>query len=469
MNYLKLCFFSVFCLHTAFSVTCLADNIAGDDKYVFKVQDLVIGPKVISSGDCYYWEPKELLVDNTVPNPVARISKTTTFTLTVSGKDFTYSKTGSMTVHYVKVEEFEGMKPYICQGSNLNLTAKLTDNVPLPEGWAVDWAGDGNYTKGGDLSAIAMYDKPNGMAKIKSWIVGSTDTARATILVVGFEIKDLNPQEEYCDGTTIDFYLSPLPVGTPKTYLSCFSDFTFFSETSMPSFGNPAGTTKLEFTPVNENLQFEIENAIWYGNVPNYCNYVSGYHIWATAKSDNGTLVKTEPHEITVSLIGKCLDGTASCCARYFNGGPQITAIKDQYGTWWAVVNQGTFIQDIQPKPIEIFASPNSQYYQIVVAEEVYHSRQYMGLEPSDCYSQSFLVDNILNEINKLPITGDTEEATIALANSNFQLITEKEINRSKELLWTHACSCSREYEAKSHLGEMYNSRWECTHDECHP
>jgi hypothetical protein len=317
-------------------------------------------------------------------------------------------------------------------------------------------------------SVTATFGDPNEGAKIKACIIGSTDTARINILVVGFEVKEVAPAEQYCDGTSVDLFISPLPAGTPSAYLGCFSDFKLYSETVDQSYGNPAGTTTLDFTPVDGNMHCAIKNVMWYGTVSNYCNDYSGYRIWASARDKDDKLVTTAARlEITADASRDCVTGEARCCANYFTGYPDIEATEFTPGTWTVTITRGLFVKDVLAKPITLNVNPNSQYYQLTKDEEIYHSEQYEGIKPSDCYDQGFIVDSVLNNVNKYLITGPTAEIAIATAQQYIDGCINNEKIRSINLWWTISCSCSREYEAKTHLGELYNGRWECSHPEC--
>ena len=471
---MKYIFLANILLYTiVFSALCEGQNIAGPDKYILKEESLLIGPDNSDPQLCYYWEPKELLNDNTLPNPTARVSKTTTFKLTVTGKDFGYYVQGLMTVHYIKVENLTGVESYTCQGSDLKLVAKLTDDLALPLNWTVGWGGDGKFSGQNGLSATTTFDRPYENAQIKAWITGSTDTFKLSTLVVGFEIKDPYCPQVHCDGKPMDLVISPLPNGTPKEYLGCFNDFMIFSETLHKSYGNPSGTTQLEFTPVNENYYTTIVNPRWYAALPTYCNSNSDYNIWVYAQTKDGKRAGTNekiPFRIVVSAGAECVNGSADCCEHFWSGKLGLNPEQDADGKWIVKTTHGTLAKDVIRSPITLEVEPNSQFYNDVKDEEEYHSLQYEGLKPCECCDKGLVVDSILNKMNKYPITGDTKEMAMAYATEYAELCIENEQKRTYELWATQECLCSMEYEAKTYLEaqhEIYNSRWDCTYEEC--
>lgn len=451
------------------SQLCLSQlNIAGEDRYIFKSDSISIGSYFNNTTDCYYWEPKEFLNDNTLPNPKAGVDKTTEFQVTATGKDFSYSKTGTMTIHYIKVEQIVGVESFASVGSTLNLTARLTDNIALPDGWNIEWGGDAKFSNQQGLSVDALFENPKAKANLFAIISESTDTFKTSLLVVGFEVKELTPNMEYCDGHTIPLYISALPEGTPQSYLSSFSDIVPISEPVSFSFGNPAGTTDLTFTQINNTMQFEVENARWYAYTPDKCDLQARYNISASAKNANGSQIFSKPLEIIVSVSMNCVSGYSTCCVSVFSGFPEISAYQIGPELWTATILPGTVIRDIENYPIELNVHPNSQFYDIVLREEEYHDLQNRGIEPTVCFEKLYVVDSIFNSINrrKSELIQLTEQEAKIAANALYSECLDNEIIRSENLHKSLPCWCDIEYKAKTQFGDLFFGAWNCRYAE---
>jgi hypothetical protein len=447
-----------------------ADDVAGDDKYIYKEDSIVIGPKVADPQLCYYWEPKELLNDNTLPNPVAKVSKTTTFALTVTGKDFTYAKTGSMTIHYVKVESISGLSSAVCQGREISIYANLTDNIELPDGWMLHWeCKNGSFNKPVGTYVTAKFDAADDCDRVKCVISGAKDTAKKCATVIGFEIRKVDPDKPICDGSTVSLYISPVPAETPISSMGCFSNagFTLSSEPTEQSFGNLVGNTTLTLTPLDANLHFEIQNAIWYATEPNYCNTNSYYKIWVKTKTTEGNDVSSE-FELDVDATSECVQGYAPCCEKFFDGKPVINPVR-MADSIWIIENftKGTLTRAIKTKPIEIITNPNSQFYSYTFQEEEYHDKQWEGKVPSQCYENTYVVDSIIYNMNKnrSETVKLTKEEAVVAGEQLFLFCTLNEINRSNKMKDGRYCRCADEFDVKTFLNKIYLTSFFCTYE----
>jgi hypothetical protein len=452
-----------------------SQSIAGPDKYIFKKTSVIIGPDSHDPNLCYYWEPKELLDDNTLPNPTATVSETTTFRVTVTGKNFSYLKNESMTVRKVKVESISSSASYCGQGSSLNFSAKLSGDIALPNDWQIGWKGEGSLSNMA-VSATETFGNPNAGNVTKAWIEGSTDTAKTSTLVVGFEVKEIEPKPYYCDGSPISMYISALPNGTPQSYLNCFSNFTINSQPTLLSFGNPAGTTNLTFTQVSDDYKFNIENAIWYSNTIEKCNKISLYLLSAKATNKDGKIIDAvNPNQIAVSAGKDCIVGASGCCERYFTGKVDIQPYQYGQDIWMVKIYVGTFARDLIPDPITIELSPNSQFYSMVMREEDYHNQQRLGIVPIECVKSTYSVDSVFKFIYERQAQGAVVELTEAEARAKAeQLVMDcqtKEIERSHAYFTRgQPCWCACEYDAKTHFGDdLFIGSWLCDHAESCP
>jgi hypothetical protein len=456
-------------LLATFGFVCLlADDIAGEDKYIFKEESLKIGPKVADPEACYYWEPKEHFVDNTQPNPVAKVSETTEFTVTVTGKDFSSVKTGKMTVHFVKVESISGLALPVCLETKVTLTAKLTGDIDLPKDWSLLWECDeANFSDPIGPMITAKFDHTSVGTGVFCWIKGSdeADKARKIDVVVGFEVKRVN-DSKICDGSSVPLYISSTE-GVSKSYLSCFSGFKLHSRTAYNYNGNLAGTSTLNFKDVNSNFESEIENAIWYSTEPEGCNSISSYFVWATALNREGEEISSDEIEIEVDATANCIQGHSSCCATFFDGIPVINPVKMAEDLWYIEFSKGTLVRHITTNPIKIITNPNSQFYEATVAEELYHNKQWDGTVYYECFDKLYVADSIVNNMKRrqsetFKLT--EEEARVAGEEIYLESMLN-EIRRSDNLVSARDCRCAREFDVKHYLNQQYIISWHCTYE----
>lgn len=458
---------SVFLLPIFLSNTIAQDNFAGEDKYIFREDSIMIGPLISNPEVCYYWEPKELMSDNTIPNPKVKVDKTTTFTCTITGKDFSFSKTASIIVHFVKVEKIEGLENSVCEGKNITMRARLTDDIPLPKGWALGWKSI-NATLGNQLGQFttAIFREPDMYCKpVRCWIIGGLDTAKKCAIVVGLTVKLADTINAICDGSRVPLYIQTYPDGASPLNMNCFTDFELHAEIAEPSYGNPIGTTNLTFTALTTDFKSEIENARWYSNNSSHCNITSTYNIWASAKTLDGSKVNSEYLTITVNADFTCVFGTAPCCVQVFEGEPEITTEQLGPNQWIAHFGNGTFKRNIIPNPIEIFTLNTSQFYDLTFAEESYHNRQQMGLVPS-LYENIYKPENIFIELNsrQSETQAQTSEVARIAAIQLFEICKYNEVLRSVNFSKTKLFRCSVEYDAKQFVNNDYLFGWQCAY-----
>jgi hypothetical protein len=452
-----------------FGFVCLwADDIAGEDKYIFKQDSLKIGPKVADPEACYYWEPKELFVDNTQPNPMVKVSETTEFTVTVTGKDFSSVKTGKMIVHFVKVESISGLAMSVCLETKVTLTAKLTGDIDLPKDWSLLWECDeANFSDPIGNMITAKFNEPSIGTGVYCWIKGSDEANRSKVadVVVGFEVKRLN-DSKICDGSSVPLYIRATE-GVSQSYLSCFSGFKLHSRIAAEYYGNPSGISTLTFKGVNANFESEIENAVWYATESDGCNSLSSYYVWATALNQEGEEISSDEIEIEVDATLSCIQGYSSCCATYFEGEPVRKPVKLAADLWYIEFSKGTLARHITTNPIRIITNPNSQFYEATVAEELYHDKQWDGTVYYECFEKVYVADSIVNNMKRrqsetFKLT--EEEARVAGEEIYLEcMLNEK--RRSDNLVVSKDCRCAMEFDVKHYLNKQYITSWHCTYE----
>ncbi len=111
-----------------------AGNEAGPDKTTCLKPDgtaipVQIGSKAVE-GYCYYWEPSTGLDNWFSANPTASPAVTTTYTLYISGEDFSYSATDQVTVTVGVPENFSITPKLCCYKTGETLTPEMFEISP---------------------------------------------------------------------------------------------------------------------------------------------------------------------------------------------------------------------------------------------------------------------------------------------------------------------------------------------------
>ncbi|HRY31689.1 MAG TPA: hypothetical protein P5531_01850 [Bacteroidales bacterium] len=120
------------------AITLLAGNEAGPDKNTCLKPDGTAIPVQIGSkgieGYCYYWEPSTGLNNWFISNPTASPSVTTTYTLYVSGENFSYSAVDQVTVTVGTVDDFSITPKFCCYKTGETLIPEMFDITTTPPG-----------------------------------------------------------------------------------------------------------------------------------------------------------------------------------------------------------------------------------------------------------------------------------------------------------------------------------------------
>jgi len=468
VNYCKLMIFLVF-ITLAYLKTYAQVDVSGDDKYVCAGDEVTIGPKNSNPDDCYFWEPKELLNNNTVPNPVATISETTTFKVTVTGKDFSYKKTGNMIVHILKVDSISGLSKYTCKAKGTALTAHLTDNQELPVGYSIVWGGDGEFSNQDGLKAKVKFKTSSKDATVTARLSKGQVITVARTTVVGFKVSFSN--DYVCDGMSADLQIDPVPEGTPRNVLNGFNNFKLISQTATTSYGNPLGKAELSFKPLDNSYRSAIENAIWYSNQPDNCNDFCVYHIFVDADV-NGNLVTAEEVGIfNVSATmnnddeNSCFMGLTTCCATMITGAATIETVEISPSEWTAEISRGTLKKDVKTEPLLIVANTNSQFYHMIVNEELHHQKQFEGTVPFSCFDDLYNVDKVMADIQLHYIKASSQELATQMATQVIEDAIQNEYDRGSIIIKTNRCKA--EVDAKTAAGSSYKLALPCRYPQC--
>jgi hypothetical protein len=466
MKYEKFTISLVLTMASTFPAVYAQKDITGGDKYIIAGESVTIGPDNPEAGACYYWEPKGLLNDNTLPNPVATVSENTTFTVTITGQNFNSTKTGSMKVHMLKVESISGMDPYTCKGKELDLTAKLTDNQPLPKGHTIIW----NEINSTARLTVKTQPLEAGKMEVTAVLSGGTDTARVSTIVA--DLKVTVPYNYICDGSSVDIQIDLVPEGAPRELLNNYSFIKLSSTPTKTSFGNPIGTTTLTFTQFTTDLKSTIVNAIWYSTEADNCNDYCQYYIDATAIIDGNT-VKAQQGIFKVSALYTDDDYEGSCGTAYVKCCQQFFAISDGFvqpieispDEWTVQFNINNIQKSVKTYPPVIQENPNSQYYQMSVDEELHHQMQLEGTVPFHCDDNMYNVDSLMNFINQKYIKASSEGQAIEMADEVYHYALDLERARSY-LIW-NKFHCAGEKDAKTAAKSSYKLALPCRHKEC--
>lgn len=299
----------------------------------------------------------------------------------------------------------------------------------------------------------------------------STDVVTVTVLE-GFTIKLLRTL--VCDGEEVGIKLEPIPANILLSdFITCLMSVNFTSKTVLASLGNPAKTTALTFNQLDSNAESKIQKALWYSTQTDNCNDTSQYEITATATVKGIPISATNKAMLTVCATagnpgtGNCLEG-ATQATQYFSGMPGFNIVRLANGTFQGVLTQNTFKRDI--KAVADYAPANSQFFDMIRDEELFHQGQFEGTNSSILLNDLWLAQNVINGANNGGIfTGATAEIVHMNLVAAFNTARDNEIARSEATAYPYPGTrrCAIEREAKEMAKSSYKLVLACTYPNC--
>jgi hypothetical protein len=228
-------------------------------------------------------------------------------------------------------------------------------------------------------------------------------------------------------------------------------------------FNNPSGQGITISQRSSDITEWKIDNVRWYSTQANHCNVTSDYEIKATY-SVGGSQCETAPVTFTADTeFGPCLHGRSYVDGAWA-GDIQITTLQLTNGQWQATISQGTFSRSIQTSRT-VSAPANSQYYNMVRDEEVFHEGQFKGTT-STIYNDLFDAQLVMNAAAaNQPFIANSNELVRATARAAFNIAKLDEEWRSRQLDAARNRDIQRE--AKTAVGASHRCAMSCTYPEC--
>ena len=370
---------------------------------------------------------------------------------------------------YAEIMEATNTGPYkvvitgddaTCVGETVSLSASGAAGPPYT--WSTV-GGNASVTTNGEVTGVSP-----GYATITATDANGC-SAEKEIAVIQVEIDLADTQG--CDGEQVDVDL----VVTPSNAVSYISGVQFTAEEPFGSgqFDNPSGQGISVVPRSSDITEWQIPNVRWYSTQTSQCNDYSDYEIMATYNV-GGSQCQTDP-VMFLAFAGECTSGSADIF-QYFSGDIDITTTQVSPTNWEATVTQGTFRRDVQALYL-VNCPTNSQFYNMVLAEELYHRDMQFENPNHPILSAYWLPSTIIANVTALePYTGATEQATISAASNSFEFYRNAEIVRSRiEALTppTHPGAvpgdvrCALETEAKTAAGASHRMKMECSYIHC--
>jgi hypothetical protein len=216
-------------------------------------------------------------------------------------------------------------------------------------------------------------------------------------------------------------------------------------------------------------LCWQIDNARWYAIDPaSPCNDTADYLITCSVNA-NGLIFQSNSI-FTVKATCGSITETDVCMAGesritdLWAGDIAVYYAKFPDGTWGAIFSPGDFRREIKTTTT-IRCNPNSQFYDMIVAEENFHKGQFEGTTSNiydDLWNPNKVIEYILWHS---PYSGVSEEDV----KSQFEQ-TEYD---AKRIEWTRsynlflARECEKEREAKTAVKSSHRVSLQCTYPEC--
>lgn len=320
----------------------------------------------------------------------------------------------------------------------------------------------GVATVSGGGSSLNVHGVSAGEANLRAMLNGSECESKK--VYVG-ELSLTLGSNSVCDGSDVAVTVTVQPSNLPN-----LRNVTFESNTTVTSLGNPIGHTNLAFDPYNASThQSRIQNAIWYSTQADHCNDFSSYEINVKADVGGTTLESSNQPVLTVDASGTCNNGAASP-TQFFSGQPAVTVTHNSgTGQWEAIVQAGTFIRNVRATHNNI-TNVNSQYWQMIENEEVFHVGQLEG-------TSSNIVSDLWDPAAVLaasagPHVAATQNTARALAQAAFNRALNAEMTRSNTIAFQYPPGangrrCNIESEAKNAAGATHHGTMTCSYTAC--
>ena len=187
-----------------------------------------------------------------------------------------------------------------------------------------------------------------------------------------------------------------------------------------------------------------------------------------------GSSCQTDP-VMFLAFAGECITGRVDAF-QYFSGDIVITTTQISPTNWEATVTQGTFQRDVQAL-LNMSCPTNSQFYNMVLNEELYHRDMQFENPSHSLLSAYWLPANVMANVTALePYIGATEQAAISAATNSFDFYYNAEVVRSINEALTEPAypgaypgdvRCALEAEAKTAAGASHCMKIECTYPNC--
>jgi hypothetical protein len=264
-----------------------------------------------------------------------------------------------------------------------------------------------------------------------------------------------------CDGNSIPITVYCFPTNLTPTQIQVSWELS----AGNVSYGNPAGDY-IQIDPGSDQYHWTIPNARWYATQTDHCNDTAFYNLRCKVSYPNNSPIETD-RTLIVDAASKCAYGSANPYD-FFSG--EIDIQTEQIGPyrWKATVSQGTFVRDVKAR-INIQVSPDSQFYNLVVAEENFHKTQQFENPNHPIIKNYWKAEDVMTELQKLaPFYGATEKEAKASARREWERVQKQKVKEDQDrFLYPKPDRCAIEKEAKDAVGASYRLKMKCAYPAC--
>lgn len=273
----------------------------------------------------------------------------------------------------------------------------------------------------------------------------------------------------------IDLNVNPSSV---KAYIT---NVDFDIEPTSTSYGNlEVGNALSAILQRDADItHWKVNKAIWYDDTdgdeyPEDCPSSDVYYEISAEFTLGGQTYY--PSSTAALRVWSCYCPPESefCCGEsgpdsFWTGSPQINTQQISANHWHATVEQGSFRRSVQAS-YEVFNPVNSQFYDMIEAEEAYHVEQYEDTDGSS--TNGYYVDLwdpllVMGNVDYYePFEGSTQEQAAVNALNCFLDAVEYEMEQCDEIMDSPDFYCDVEAEAKSEAGSEYGLAFECAYGE---
>ena len=362
-------------------------------------------------------------------------------------------------------------KPWYA-GGNINCNTML--RAPAPNAADLEWALVAPIPAGAAIDAatgVLTFPNVRGQTVIVKVRPRNTQCwVQANVVLFGFTIvmngEKVGGNASTCDGKTYPVQVKPVPNTLPANVLTQIQNLELESEVVGNFGGNPANENELDFGAFDAQFRSTIANVYWFANQANECNRSSVWRIKASGTVNGNAVTANNQPTLTARFdYPQCFEGTAAP-VRFFTGAPVFQWVQVRPGLARAIYfNAGNFVRAVQGAVTVAKFPPNSQFKDLLLAEENFHVGQ---IQNDPLTNDLWNPNNVIAMIQNGVWVGANGAQAMANAAAAFVRASQLEIQRGMAM-FCYPCRrrCLIEKQAKAAVNATFIAKYTCSYPLC--